>query len=185
MTSNIINVVDLEATCYDDDIFPPGEQQEVIEIGLCMLDMKSLTIKKCVSIAVLPECSTVTSFCTRLTGWTMPKLQRSGVSFAVACQRLADNYGSRNRLLVTDSFGDLDLMKSQCQRLGLAYPFGSAHQNVATMFQLYTGEHENISLPDMLARFGLKFEGPRHRGVIDAKNQARLMIELTKRLRGQ
>ncbi len=180
MQAKLINVLDVEATCYKNDCFPDGEQKEVIEIGLCMVDLKALTIVSTLSIPIVPQCAAISPFCTELTGWTMAKLRRQGVSFEAACERLSRKYGTKNRLLVTDSAGDVQLIRRQCKRLGVPCPLGSSHQNVATLFKLLTGQRKNIGLDAMLERTGLQFEGVRHRGWCDAKNQARLLIELIK-----
>jgi inhibitor of KinA sporulation pathway (predicted exonuclease) len=181
---SFINVMDLEATCYETEAeWPEGEEKEVIEIGLTVVDLDTLSIKKTVSIPVWPRLSQISPFCTKLTGWTMEKLERQrAISLEAACARLTgQKYGSKNRLLVTDSEGDADLIEHQCRTLGLDSPLGPYRQNVATLFKLLTGETENIGLEKMLARVGLQFEGPRHRGWSDSNNQARLFIELLKR----
>lgn len=181
MRSHIVNVIDVEATCYERNEFPDGEAKDIIEVGLCMVDLATMTITKTLSIPVIPERSQVSPFCTALTGWTMAKLKRQGVSFAEACARLRNKYGAQNRLLVTDSSGDVELIRLQCEQLGLPNPLGPDHFNVATWFQLVTDDRKNIGLDAMLARFGLQFEGVRHRGWCDAANIARLFIELKKR----
>ena len=180
MRSHIVNVIDVEATCYERNEFPAGETRDIIEVGLCMVDLNKLSIVNTLSIAVVPTRSQVSPFCTELTGWTMAKLKRQGVSFAEACSRLTAKYGAQNRLLVTDSFGDVELIRQQCRELGLPCPLGPDHLNVATWFQLASGDRKNIGLDAMLARFGLEFEGERHRGWCDARNIARLLIELVK-----
>jgi len=63
---NIVNVLDTELTCYPDNIFPPGEQKEIIQIGLSMVDLRSLTIVKRVSIPVVPQMSKISQYCTDL-----------------------------------------------------------------------------------------------------------------------
>lgn len=180
MRSHIVNVIDVEATCYERNEFPAGEVKDIIEVGLCMVDLSAMSIVKTLSIPVVPQRSQVSPFCTELTGWTMGKLKKQGVSFATACARLRNKYGAQNRVLVTDSFGDVELIRRQCEQEGLPCPLGPEHLNVTTWYQLATGDRKNIGLDAMLARFGLQFQGQRHRGWCDAENVARLLLELIK-----
>jgi len=173
-----VNVLDTEATCYEDGIFPEPEMQEVIEFGITTIDLDSRSIVRTISIPVKPGMSSVSEFCTKLTGWTQAKLERQGVSFAAALQRLSEKHGALNRLLVTDSNGDMELIETECRRLGLESPFGQERQNVATLFALLTRQKRNLSLKEMLAHFGLDFIGTPHRAGDDSYNIARLFLRL-------
>jgi inhibitor of KinA sporulation pathway (predicted exonuclease) len=53
-----ILVVDVEATCWEGDP-PPGQISEIIEIGLCVLDVTTLARVEQRDILVRPGCSTV------------------------------------------------------------------------------------------------------------------------------
>ncbi len=172
-----VNVLDAELTCYPDNLFPPGEQKEIIQIGLSMVDLPSLTIIQRVSIPVVPVMSKVSQFCTDLTGWTEARLRRQGVPFAEACRRLA-KYGAVGRLLITDSDDELEPFRSQCAATGVQYPFGSNVLNLSTVFTLMANQRRNLSLTAKLAQCGLTFEGMPHRADVDAFNLARLFIEL-------
>lgn len=178
---NIANVLDTEATCYEGGVFPPGEMQEVIEFGITTVDLASRRIVKTISIPVLPVMSSVSPYCTQLTGWTHARLLKQGVAFSEALRRLKEKHGARGRLLVTDSNGDLELVGSQCRQLGVVYPFGEDHLNVATLFALLTRQRRNLSLEEMLAAVGLTFEGTPHRAGTDSRNIARLLLALLDR----
>jgi inhibitor of KinA sporulation pathway (predicted exonuclease) len=179
--SNIVNVLDTELTCYPGNVFPEGQVQEIIEVGLATVDLRSLTIVDCASIPVVPVMSQMSDYCTELTGWTAARLNRQGVPFAEACRRLVDKHGSRGRLVVVDSPGDLGFFRSECNLLGVPYPFG-ASMNVSTLFTVLT-QRRNRGLEKKLRLLGLAFEGLRHRADADARNIARLFIELVKRAR--
>ena len=64
-----ILVVDAEATCWEGDP-PAGQISEIIEIGLCVLDVATLTRVERRDILVRPVCSTVSPYCSRLTTLT-------------------------------------------------------------------------------------------------------------------
>jgi len=64
-----ILVIDVEATCWEGNP-PPGQTSEIIEIGLCMLDVPTLTRAEQRTIIVRPVCSRVSAYCTQLTTLT-------------------------------------------------------------------------------------------------------------------
>ena len=90
-----ILVVDVEATCWEGDP-PPGQFSEIIEIGLCVLDVTTLARVEQRDILVRPACSTVSSYCTQLTTLTQADVD-GGMPLAEACQILAHEYQARAR----------------------------------------------------------------------------------------
>ena len=178
MKSHIINVLDLELSCYPDGVFPPGEQKEIIEVGLATLNLRTRTIVRTISMPVIPTMSRISPFCTALTGWTEAKLRRQGMPMGEVCRLLAEKHGALNRLLATDTSGDPEFFLSQCRLMGIAFPFGPERLNVSTLFALLTGEMKNLGLALMLEKVGLTFEGLPHRGDNDARNIARLLLKL-------
>lgn len=174
-------VVDVEATCWEGQP-PPDQENEIIEIGLCLLDVATgaRTLKR--SILVRPERSEVSPFCTKLTTLT-PEQVGGGLSFAEACARLRDEFDSRQR--VWASYGDYDRRQFfyQCQAYGVPYPFGRTHLNVKNLAALMLGLNREPPLPIALDHFGWQLEGTYHRGDDDAWNIARLLGALL--LRGR
>ncbi|MCC7527021.1 MAG: exonuclease domain-containing protein [Candidatus Melainabacteria bacterium] len=182
MKSHLANVLDLELSCYPDGIFPQGERQEIIEVGLTTVDLRDMRILTVRSIPIIPTMSTISPFCTELTGWTEAALRKQGVEFEEAVRRLVEKYGSKNRLLVTDSAGDRKFVDWQAAMFGKSSPFGEDELNVSVLYCLYTGQFENVSLVEKLAKLGLEFEGRPHRADSDSKNIARLLVELKRRM---
>lgn len=181
MKSHLANVLDLELSCYPDGKFPDDERQEIIEVGLTTVDLRDMRILTVRSIPIIPTMSTISPFCTELTGWTEAALRKQGVEFEEAVRRL-EKYGSKNRLLVSDSAGDRKFFDWQCAMLGKSSPFGDDELNVSVLYSMYTEQFENVSLEDKLAKLGLKFEGRPHRADSDSLNIARLMVELKRRM---
>lgn len=177
--SKIANVLDTEWTCYEDGVFPDGQSAEIIEVGITEVDLESLTIVRTLSIAVKPVKSTVSRYCTELTGWTESALNRQGVILFEACRRITQKYGGQNRLLVTDCGSEAPSMQAQCQLSNVAFPFGDEQLNVSVLFALVTGNRKRLGLTEMLNAVGLEFEGRLHRAGDDSKNIARLLIKLT------
>lgn len=169
-----ILVIDLEATCWE-GAPPAGEASEIIEIGLCLLDVATGKRENPIAILVQPQRSTLSAYCTQLTTLT-PEMLSEGMDFASACQLLETTYASKRR--VWASFGDYDrlMFAQQCSDWGLPYPFGSSHINVKTLFALQQGLVRELDLRQTMESMGLPFEGSLHRGVDDAWNIA-LVLE--------
>jgi inhibitor of KinA sporulation pathway (predicted exonuclease) len=173
----IVNVVDVEATCWEGASPPPGEVSEIIEIGLCALEASTGRIVAAESILVRPQRSRVSPFCTRLTTLTQADVD-GGIPFADACARLRAAFAARERLWA--SYGDYDRrqFEGQCRDFAVPYPFGRRHVNVKTWAALSLGLPREVGMEETLRRFHLPLEGTHHRGGDDARNIARILAAL-------
>jgi len=171
-----ILVIDLEATCWQGDP-PPGEESEIIEIGLCLLDVATDERSQPQAILVRPQHSHLSEYCHRLTTLT-PEMLAEGLVFRHACDLLAEKYESRVRTWA--SYGDYDRLKfqSQCAREGIPYPFGRSHINVKNLLALSLGLKQEVDLQQGMSLLGLPFEGTIHRGVDDAWNIAAMLARM-------
>jgi inhibitor of KinA sporulation pathway (predicted exonuclease) len=176
-------VVDVESTCWDGPP-PEGQRGEIIEIGVCALDVDSLERGERRSILVRPEHSAVSPFCTELTTLTAADVE-SGVDFRTACATLRKEFRSEGR--VWASFGDYDRrqFQRQCADDGVRYPFGIRHLNVKTLFALGRGLAEEVGMDEALRLAGLPLQGTHHRGVDDAWNIAALLALMLRSHRDQ
>ena len=87
-----ILVIDVEATCWP-GAPPDGQESEVIEIGICPLDVATGERLEKRSILVKPECSRVSEFCTQLTSLTQKQVDQRGHQLCdKACARLEREY---------------------------------------------------------------------------------------------
>jgi inhibitor of KinA sporulation pathway (predicted exonuclease) len=176
-----ILTVDLEATCWEGQP-PPGQEREIIEIGLCLLDVATSQRLKNISILVRPEHSTISDYCTALTTLTQEDVD-AGISLAEACHVLKQDYRSKERLWA--SFGDYDRRQfaQSCQARGIAYPFGPGHINVKSLFAVVCNLSHEVSLDRAMQLLGFPLEGTHHRGADDAWNVARILGHLLVRAR--
>lgn len=170
-----ILVVDIEATCWD-TAPPPGQNSEIIEIGLCIYDLNKDVIFGRHSIWVKPVTSVISPFCTQLTAITPQQIDEAGIDFAAACQILVDEYQARKLLWTSWGAYDLKLFRRQCRRMGLSYPFGKKHLNLRRAFADYQGERMGLARALRQTQIGLV--GQLHRGADDAWNSARLLQHL-------
>ncbi|NER90378.1 3'-5' exonuclease [Moorena sp. SIO3A2] len=176
-----ILVIDLEATCWPDSIPPKGEISEVIELGVCRLNVSTGAISDKRKVVVKPADSKVSDFCTELTGLTQEQVE-SGIGFMAAMDVLTKDYLSRNH--VWASWGDYDrvLLQQQCERTYIEYPFRQKHLNISTLNAIALNLKKEIGICDALLAYGLEFEGRLHNGADDAFNSARVLGHLIKLL---
>lgn len=171
-----IVVVDVEATCWEGEP-PPGQVSEIIEIGACLLDVKTGEREDKGSILVRPEQSSVSPFCTELTSLTREQVDQ-GIPFEEACTALNERFRTGNR--VWASYGDYDrgMFEKQCSRTDVKYPFSSGHINVKTLFAVTCGLKKEVGLSQALDLLNIHLEGTHHRGIDDAWNIAAILARL-------
>lgn len=169
-------VVDLEATCWRGHP-PPGEEVEIIEIGICLLDVQTGERVEKESILVYPEKSTVSDFCTELTTLTQWQVNQ-GVTFRKACKILQKKFLSKQRIWASYGNFDIKQFKHQCLERNVPYPFSTSHINIKTLFGLKCKLNKEIGMMRALAHLGIKVEGTHHRGVDDAWNTALILSKL-------
>lgn len=176
-----IIVVDLEATCWEGDP-PPGQKKEIIEIGVCRLDIASGNRSDKKSLLVCPAKSRVSDFCTRLTTLTQEQVDQ-GIPFADAIEQLRREYSPADRTWA--SYGDYDRIQiqKQCEESGLAYPFGRSHINIKNLLAVSLNLPFEIGLDEAVKMLGLPMEGTHHRGHDDAWNIAAVLAAIFERTR--
>ncbi len=177
-----IVVVDVEATCWENYKAPAGQENEIIEIGVCLLDVADFSISDKRSLLVRPINSVVSSFCTKLTTLTQMQLEREGTTYAEACAVLERDYDTRNRLWASWGSFDHNIMHDQCKRRNVRYPFSKKHANLKRVFQDQHGSR--LGLRVALEVLGLQQVGVPHRGDDDAYNVAVVLATLM-RLHGR
>ncbi len=171
----LINVIDLEATCWDGPV-PPGQSNEVIEIGLCVFEPVSRERQSRHQILVKPDRSEVSEFCTRLTGWTAAQVA-SGISFAEACQQLRREFRSDSRLMVSWGGYDFRQIGRQCAATGTPFPF-ARHLDLKAVHCDFYRLPKRLGLGQATKQAGLNFDGRAHVGADDAWNVAALLSQM-------
>ena len=156
-----VHVVDIEATCWEDQP-PEGQENEIIEIGLTPLYLKSFTIGKPVQILVRPTKSEMSDFCTELTGLTQERLDKDGIGFDEAVHALYYDHKTHSR--AWGSWGDYDrgMFERMCRARELRYPFNRRHTNIKALFAQGLGLPQEVPTHDALEILGWQFEGTPH-----------------------
>jgi inhibitor of KinA sporulation pathway (predicted exonuclease) len=176
-----IVVIDVEATCWEQPP-PAGQSQDIIEIGVCVVEAATLVRRERDSLIVRPTSSTVSPYCTALTTLT-PGQVAAGLSFGEACEVLAGRHGTRARAWASWGGFDRRLFDQQCAREGVRAPFGDTHLDVKHLFALVHVLPREIGMMEALRAAGLPHEGTHHRGGDDAWNIAGLLTSLVRAAR--
>jgi inhibitor of KinA sporulation pathway (predicted exonuclease) len=180
---DLLNVIDVEATCWEGQP-PPGSVHEIVEIGLTVVDLGARRRVSRHRLLVRPARSTVSAFCTELTGLTQAEVER-GTTFAEACRILGEEYGAGERRWA--SWGEYDRRQFARQSVadGVAYPFGlpaeRLHTNAKAVFAEAHGLRRKPGMAHALRVADLPLEGRHHRGEDDAWNIAALVLRLVER----
>jgi inhibitor of KinA sporulation pathway (predicted exonuclease) len=194
MATNLrsVLVVDVEATCWDHEAHDPAERQgerpnEIIEIGVALLDLAQGKVEQRASIVVKPRFTTVSAFCARLTGWTQDRVAAEGVDIVEAFAA-AKKIFAISRDHVWFSYGDYDRKKlsslTGAGGVGGLYgikpednPFDRmrGHFNIKTLMALKHRLPRELGMDEALAFYGEKLEGRHHHGGDDAFNIAKIV----------
>lgn len=178
-------VVDVEATCWETREEQGKRPNEVIEIGICALDIPSGRILDPSSYVIKPRFTQVSPFCTQLTGWTQEQVNTGGDIGETLYAIINDYSITKDHLWF--SCGEYDRIKLGCDgpaSLGDLYgisrsqnPFAfmRAHVNIKTLFALKHKLRREMGMAGMLKTAGLQLDGRHHSGVDDAYNIAKLV----------
>lgn len=177
MDARFVNVVDLEATCWRGPP-PEGARNEVIEVGLCVVDLVDRRRVARDRILVRPAFSAVSPFCTELTGLTQEEVD-GGVDFTTACTTLVERHCAAERAWASWGAYDLKQFRRQCEDDGATYPFAAFHTNAKAVFsELHGSRKRRFGMARALAQVGLPLEGRHHSGADDAWNIGALVLHI-------
>ncbi len=167
-------VIDLEATCCDDDSFP-RDQMEIIEIGALLVEAASLAPVREFQTFVRPtRHRQLTEFCTRLTSITQAQVD-AAPRFSVAIAGLRELVRGCEPLFCSWGQYDRNQLERDARRHGVSLPLGRSHLNLKERFARQLGESRSFGVGQALRRLGLSFEGTQHRAIDDARNIARIL----------
>jgi len=170
---DVVNVIDLEATCWEEGSLM---RCEIIEVGVVELNVVSGAIGRKTSMIVKPEKSEVSEYCTKITGIT-PAQAAAGIPIDIACLRLRKEFAGRERIWA--SWGDFDRaqLERQCNEYGVPYPLSRAHINILALANAKWRRRFD-SVPEALELIEEKFQGRQHAGADDAYNEAKILARI-------
>lgn len=169
-------VIDLEATCWEDAQFQK-ENSEIIEIGVSLVDFSTKSIIKSKRYLIKPKKSTVSEYCTNLTGITQDQLNKEGLDLTKASKMIRQDFNPTN--IAWGGWGDdLTALKKACESQNAVFPFSSSYTDIGFLYSLSKGESKKWNLENALQNEQMNFIGKPHTGVDDAFNTARLFIKM-------
>lgn len=171
-------VVDVESTCWkNNDLRPKNEISEIIEVGITSVNLDKLSVIKTESILIRPKFSKVSDFCTELTTLTQDMLDRDGITYKQACDKLEREYKSYNKTMI--SWGDYDrnMFENNCKLHYCKYPFGRHHLNLKMLFAILHKLPNELGMDEALKYLNIPLEGTHHRGCDDSLNIAKILIK--------
>ena len=184
---NRVLVVDIEATCWETREEQGSKPNEIIEIGICELNLRTNQIENGSSYVIKPRFTKVSPFCTQLTGWTQEAVDE-GADILPTLAAIGNDYGITN-IDTWFSCGEYDRIKLSSNRslrgsLGQLYEIGRmqnpfdqmrSHFNVKTLFALKHRATKEKGMERMLEQLGEKLDGRHHNGCYDALNIAKIV----------
>lgn len=167
-------VIDLEATCCDDNSFP-REEMEIIEIGAVLVDAGTLAPTKELQTFVRPiRHRKLTEFCTRLTSITQAQVDAAPL-FPGAIAALREMVRGADILFCSWGKYDRNQLERDARRHGVSLPLGKSHLNLKERFARQLGKPRELGVGQALRRVRLRFDGTQHRAIDDARNIVRLL----------
>ena len=179
MKYDIINVVDIESTCWDKS-HPTGNVSEIIEIGISELEVSTGKILFSDSIYATPKNSKVSEYCYNLTGISQDLLDNCAIPFWKACDIIQEKNRSKQRVWASYGYYDLTMFDEQCYRENINYPFGGKHINIKTLFALKYKLQREVGMDKALKIADLTLDGKHHSGKDDSYNTAKILREILK-----
>lgn len=182
-----IFVVDLEATCWETKQEQGYKPNEIIEIGICRVDLENEEVHQAQSWIVKPRFTEVSPFCTKLTTLTQ-EIVDNGFDIVDALREIKQVY-SLTREDIWCSWGQYDRNKLSNQGSGsLRSIYGHEidsifaqmeHFNLKTLFALQR-KIAPCGMAKALQICKLPLIGTHHRGDDDAHNIGRIALQMFK-----
>jgi inhibitor of KinA sporulation pathway (predicted exonuclease) len=170
-------IIDLEATCSNDESVPRDEM-EIIEIGGVMLSATTFEVESEFQTFVRPvRHPRLTEFCVSLTGIVQGDV-RDAPSFPQAIEAMKEWMSDFGDSMFC-SWGDYDRKQfiKDCDFHHIVYPFRAGHLNLKAEAGRVLGR-KPMGISEALRQLGMEFEGSHHRGLDDARNIARIVRRL-------
>ena len=176
MAGNKLLVVDLEATCSEDDTISRSNM-EIIEIGAAIVCCSNLEIVDTFQVYVRPVVTPMlTGFCTELTGIEQETVD-AAEPFGLAVTAYREWLGRHPELAAWASWGNYDKgqFELDCERHCVPGLHANLlHLNLKNFFAKAVGE-KRMGLGRAIKFVGATFEGRAHCGLDDAINMSKLL----------
>lgn len=157
------------------------EKHELIELGVCFLDLKTLNTKA-LNYIIKPESSKISKFCTKRTGLTQGDVNR-GQAFETVSRELLTSHFVGDYVCAGWGTYIRKQIKKQCEDKKIPFPFSGNYLNIQMIFSLFMGLDKESSLSDAL---GIMFPNEKFkslRAMDDVINMAKIVQCMMQKLR--
>ena len=171
---NIV-VVKTRITCWDNDR-PEDEESEIIELGLSLLNLKSMRVHGKRQFFVRPMRSSVSEYCENKTGITNKVLEK-GYEFEEVCDILKEVLRTHKRPWAAFGESERKILEKQCREFDVPFPFTSRFINIQMMVPVIFGLTKELNFEEALSAASVSKE-ERQSGADDAWNAAHILKEV-------
>lgn len=166
-------ILDLEATCWDND---RSKQNEIIEIGAVKINSKKEIVEEFQAF-IKPVINTeLSDFCKSLTHIKQSDVD-SSKSFKEVLEDFEEFIGNEEYLLCSWGFYDKSQFEKDCNLHKLNTDWLKNHISLKHQHQSLNKLQKGMGLGGAIRKEGFVFEGTAHRGIDDAKNIAKIFIK--------
>lgn len=175
--------INIECSCWEQPKHqPPGEKNEIIEIGVAKFSLKTLEIQEPVSILVKPSVSKISKFCSNITKLTQEQVD-TGLTFEEACGKLVKEFDSQKIPWVCWGEFDKKQFLWQCNDFKVSYCFGAGNWDFKQTFAKLMGLDKEVSIKEAMQLLNLEYDDNQSKGKWDALYIAKIMAECFRRIR--
>jgi len=169
-------IVDLEATCSDDDSIT-SDEMEIIEIGACWATESGQVVHRFQHFVKPLVNPFLTPFCTALTGIAQTDLNTAPF-YSVVAERLKDfveAYRAPDSIWMSWGSYDLKQLIRESTLHNVELPIALPHENAKKTFAKFQKIGKQVGMAKACELVGRPLTGQHHRGLDDAENIAGLL----------
>lgn len=172
--------LDLEATCWENS-WVGRPASEVIEVGAVLVNTGVRDVVDEFQTFVRPEHLPLSRFCIDLT--TITDQDLAGAPGFRAAMRKLEGFSRKHDVGAWCSWGDYDReqIARECAAKGVSYRMPRTHMNLKAYLSALIGHKRGHGMQRALEQLKLGFQGTPHRGIDDARNLGRLLLEVQRR----
>lgn len=148
---------------------------EIIEFSLVEIDLEKIKITREAEYIVKPDVDEVSDFCVELTGHPRRKIYKQGRPLKNVIETIVNKYGKNKPFVAWGK--DADVLQKECSNKGINLPFEN-FMNFSVYFNMMHASKRNLSQLDAMNMYNVPWVGRAHSGLTDARNLARLILEM-------
>ncbi len=176
--------VDTELTCFDNDAEQKDLPQELIEFGIAVIDVETLTIVNSGNYYVKNTRKPISEFNTTINHITQKMLDRQGLELQHVANLLVEKWGTMRRENPVVFFGnEPSWMRPDFEAKGVKYCFHDSPINIADYLRFNfqgTKSLKRASQKKLAAYYGVEVVQPAHSAKADAETLAKIVIAAIK-----